>query len=450
MQTDETNLLVEWGWFLSGRQLLWSELPFALQEKLQAQRPQLNLIQIKAAIQKQDQQFYCCRCQTAIQSDWQLASGYYYCSACLGLGRVSQMDDLVYLPEQNNFPTGSALTWSGELTATQKQVSTAILKQFQTQPNVQLLWAVTGAGKTEMTFPLIDAYLAQRGRVGLVSPRIDVCNELAPRLATAFAHTSQGLLHGQQHEPYRYPQLVIATTHQMLRFREAFDLLIVDEVDAFPYAHNLMLQKALARAVKRTGRQLYLSATPPVILRRTAEKQQSLHYLPRRFHGRPLPLPQLMIGRVFKQGGLGWQVRQIFQQLLPKKRRILVFVPQAQSLAIYEEHFRNCFPEIKTQTVHAKDRERIEKVAAFRAGDGQVLFTTTILERGVTLAHVDIVVLNANHPNFTLVSLVQIAGRADRAVDGPNGQVFFCSEYVSFNMIKARQQIQQLNQKAGF
>lgn len=450
MKTEETKLLAEWGSFLSGRQLLLSELPLTLQEKLQAQRQQLSLIQIETAIQKQGAQFYCRRCQSVIKTDCQLATGYYYCSACLNLGRVSQTDDLVYLPEQNHFPKEPALTWSGELTATQKQVSTAILKQFQVRRTVQLLWAVTGAGKTEMTFPLIDTYLARGGRVGLVSPRIDVCNELAPRLAIAFAHTRQGLLHGQQHEPYRYPQLVIATTHQMLRFREAFDLLIVDEVDAFPYAHDVMLQKALFRAVKTTGRQLYLSATPPTTLRKTAQRQQSLHYLPRRFHGRPLPLPQLVMGHIFKSQGLGLGVRHIFQQLIAKQRRVLVFIPQAQALPIYQEHFRNSFPKIKTQTVHAKDRQRIEKVAAFRAGEGQILFTTTILERGVTLAYVDIVVLNANHPNFTLVSLVQIAGRADRAANGPNGQVFFCSEYVSLNMIKARQQIQQLNQKAGF
>ena len=40
------------------------------------------------------------------------------------------------------------------------------------------------------------------------------------------------LLHGES-EPYFRTPLVVATTHQLLKFYHAFDLLIVDEVDAF-------------------------------------------------------------------------------------------------------------------------------------------------------------------------------------------------------------------------
>ena len=33
--------------------------------------------------------------------------------------------------------------------------------------------------------------------------------------------------------PYAYCPLTICTTHQLLRFKAAFDLIVVDEVDAF-------------------------------------------------------------------------------------------------------------------------------------------------------------------------------------------------------------------------
>lgn len=40
-------------------------------------------------------------------------------------------------------------------------------------------------------------------------------------------------------------------------------------------------------------------------------------------------------------------------------------------------------------------------------------FTTTILERGVTIDEVAVVVVAAQHKVFTKSALVQIAGRAD-------------------------------------
>lgn len=44
---------------------------------------------------------------------------------------------------------------------------------------------------------------------------------------------------------------MIATTHQLLKFYQAFDLLIVDEVDAFPYVDNPVLYHAVEQAVQK-------------------------------------------------------------------------------------------------------------------------------------------------------------------------------------------------------
>ena len=55
--------------------------------------------------------------------------------------------------------------------------------------------------------------------------------------------------------------LVIATTHQLLKFYQAFDLLIVDEVDAFPYVDNPMLYHAVERSVKEDATTIFLTAT---------------------------------------------------------------------------------------------------------------------------------------------------------------------------------------------
>ena len=90
----------------------------------------------------------------------------------------------------------------------------------------------------------------KKGRIALASPRVDVCLELFPRIQAVFPHEAIALLHGNSQEAYRYTKLVICTTHQLLKFHQAFDLLIVDEVDSFPFVNNEHLYYGVRNARK--------------------------------------------------------------------------------------------------------------------------------------------------------------------------------------------------------
>src|SRR5699024_10308015 len=57
-------------------------------------------------------------------------------------------------------------------------------------------------------------------------------------------------------------QLTISTTHQLYRFKSAFDMMIVDEVDAFPYHADPSLPFVTQRSKKKHGSVIYLTATP--------------------------------------------------------------------------------------------------------------------------------------------------------------------------------------------
>ena len=101
-----------------------------------------------------------------------------------------------------------------------------------------------------------------------------------------------GLLHGES-EPYFRTPLVIATTHQLLKFYQAFDLLIVDEVDAFPYVDNKILYKAVKNCVKEDGLSIFLTATSTDELDKKVRLGELKRLsLPRRFHGNPLIIPK--------------------------------------------------------------------------------------------------------------------------------------------------------------
>lgn len=415
-----------------------------------------HLVQRPAMISLNANWLLCARCGSRqLKQQVQLADGRYYCPDCLLLGRVCADTYLVSLTEPNQFITqADPLTWTGQLTAAQQVAAAAIQNQFQHRQD-HLLWAVTGAGKTEMLFPGIAWALVNQLRVGIASPRVDVCLELMPRLQAAFAQTPIMLLHGRQTAAYQYTQLVLCTTHQLLRFYQAFDILIIDEVDAFPYAQNPQLAYATRHAVKKDGARLFLTATPsPQLLRQVRQKKLELSYLPRRYHGHPLPQPKIRLcfkwRQQLRQRHLPRLLRQLLVTKIAQQQRFLLFVPRIELLRPLAKILQQQFPELKFATVYAADPQRLEKVQQMRQQQVFCLVTTTILERGVTFPGIDVIVLGADDPVFSAAALVQMAGRVGRSAARPTGAVDFLCAGLSRAVKAASQQIKQVNRKAGF
>ena len=379
----------------------------------------------------------CNRCgKKSKKKEVYLPVGAYYCPHCIQMGRVRSDEKLYHLP-QKNFAAVSCLKWQGKLTGPQQYISDNLLNLHRQQKTV-LVQAVTGAGKTEMIYQVIDATLKKGKAVGLTSPRIDVCLELYYRLKRDFS-CPISLLHGKG-EKYSRSPLVIATTHQLLRFRHAFDLLILDEVDAFPFPDNEMLYFALAQARKPSSSLIYLTATTTNNL----EKQVKLGQieklqLPRRFHGFPLVLPQFF-----------WQSK--FYKMVKKQRKsgfpLLIFVPEIRLGEKLCQDLQTYFPHEEIAFVASTSLERLASVERFRQGKVSILVSTTILERGVTFPKVDVFVFQSHHHNFTSSSLIQIAGRVGRSTERPDGKVFFFHLGKTTAMLEANKNIRNMN-KAG-
>ncbi|WP_076460872.1 DEAD/DEAH box helicase [Limosilactobacillus caccae] len=381
-----------------------------------------------------------------------LPRGEYYCPHCINLGRVSTLTKFYHVPEPNQFsPVKPVLTWQGTLSPFQQRAAEAV-KEGMKRHCHQLLWAVTGAGKTEMMFAGIAAALERGERVAIASPRVDVCGELYPRLQAAFANCQVVLLHGHQPTPYRYAQLTICTTHQLLRFYRAFDNLIIDEVDAFPYAANPALLFATRQALKKDGGCLYLTATPgETLLREVRRHRLTVNYLPLRYHGELLPTIKLRLAinwrkQVKRQRISQGIIRQLRTSLL-QGHRFLLFVPHVADLAPAEKALRKNFTAEKFTTVHATDPDRMTKVQQMRDGQYDFLITSTILERGVTFAGIDVYVLGADDEVFSSSALVQIAGRAGRSPQRPTGNVVFWIAGNCRNVRQAVAQIRLMNRK---
>ncbi|WP_246294132.1 DEAD/DEAH box helicase [Paenibacillus planticolens] len=408
-----------------------------------------------------------------------------YCEACLTMGRTRFCSLLILgiprdnriksLPEQKFADEGLAQEnlqayiepWG--LSEAQARASLEGLRficgekskvgksPLSQAPRRFLIWAVTGAGKTEMIFPLVHHTVANGGRVLIATPRKDVVLELQPRIARAFSGCSVVTLYGGSQQRWEQGVITIATTHQLIRFHEAFDLVIIDEIDAFPYHNNPMLTYAAAKVCKPSGVNILLSATPPKITRQEAERGRLPHVrVSVRFHKNPLPVPERIavssLNKLIPSRNLPNLLLAKLLVSVERGAQLFVFVPSIQLVEPMVNLLRAKLNQggntVCVEGTSSKDAARAEKVQRFRNRDLQLLVTTTILERGVTVPKSDVFILDADSKLFDEAALVQMAGRAGRSKDDPAGMVYFAAKEFTHSQKEAIRQIQKMNRIA--
>jgi competence protein ComFA len=352
---------------------------------------------------------------------------------------------------QNTNLTAKINQWQGELSQGQLLASNHVVDAILHNRD-HLVWAVCGAGKTEVLFAGIEAALLAQKRICIATPRTDVVLELTPRLKAAFPTIPVASLYGGSEDRHLYAPLTIATTHQLLRFYHAFDVVILDEVDAFPYTVEESLQHAAIQARKPTSAIIYLTATPNEKWQRECRTgKRAFTTIPARFHRHPLPVPEFRwCGNWQKQlqkGKLPANVLSWIHNRIQANKQALVFFPHIPLMEKALPLLRQFAPTI--EAVHAEDPDRKEKVQKMRAKQIPLLLTTTILERGVTFPNIDVAVIGAEDPIFTESALVQISGRAGRSKDHPEGGVTFFHYGKTEEMLKAKKQISAMNRE-GF
>lgn len=314
-----------------------------------------------------------------------------------------------------------------------------------------LVWAVCGAGKTELLFPGIGEALKKKLRICIATPRTDVVLELAPRLKRAFPKIKIAALYGGSEDRYVFAPLTISTTHQLFRFRDAFNVVILDEVDAFPYSVDQTLQKAVQQARKKPSALIYLTATPNEKWQRECRYgKREFVTIPARYHRHRLPVPEFVWCGNWKKQLQANKLPNIIVLWVKKrikiKKQALLFFPNILLLNKILPFLQTVEPGILA--VHAADPLRKEKVQQMRDKKILMLLTTTILERGVTFPNIDVAVIGAEDDIFTESALVQISGRVGRSAQFPDGEITFFHYGKTEAMLKARKQIINMNLEA--
>lgn len=405
------------------------------------------------AVRPRGKGWQCQRCGETDVEEWPTLHGFAAsCRSCESIGSCTSLDALYRDQSPLLRPSSEEIFFQPHrvLTDAQKLASDHVLAFMQdSSADRALLWAACGAGKTEVCFPSAAWALKEGKSVLFAAPRQDVIHDVAPRLERDFPGYSLQVLTGAASVKFQRGGMVLATTHQVLRFWRAFDLIFMDEMDAFPYHGNKTLEWGLNHALRLGGKILYLTATPsPEGLRAVQQGKMHLIRLPARHHRNPLPIPVWERSRISFELDKYTDKEFSLIESLKQQGSVLVFVPKISWLQPWIKCFQRRFPGWHIDGSYSADPNRSIKLKQLRQGEFDLFVSTTILERGITLAGIQVVVLAADHPVFDERALVQMAGRVGRTQESPEGKVVFFSERKTPAIKKAIQWIEEQNKRA--
>lgn len=230
------------------------------------------------------------------------------CLCCSSLGLISSCTWLLHVPagDSSCFVAGQSSGLSSvtlnipfQLTKAQRRASKQV-QEFVTDGRSRefLIWAACGSGKTEVVCGAIESVLNRGGTVLYVVPRQSAAGDIHARLDRFFRGVRIGLQSGKRRVAAQGSRFLVCTAHQTLRFRHAADLVVFDEVDAYPCVPGGFLENAVRRSARRDGKIVYLTATPDsAMFERIRNRSLPFCLISTRHHGRPVPVPIVLCVR---------------------------------------------------------------------------------------------------------------------------------------------------------
>lgn len=377
-----------------------------------------------------EKDFVCPRCGNKDPAFLGRKNGKIYCRRCIGFAGEEAKAE----PEA---PKIVKLDLKYSLSPEQDRLSKQIVFNFKAGIDT-LVYAVCGSGKTEISYGVIGYAMSRGLKVGFALPRRDVVIELLFRLRAAFPENKIVAVYGQ-HASALTGDCVLLTTHQLYRYPKYFDLLVMDEIDAFPFKGDQTLVAFFKRALR--GNCVMMSATPSkAIIQEFKKPGHAILTLRTRYHKKPIPVPKTQIWF----GPLKyWKLIRKLREYGRKGKPCLVFVPSVSLSKQVYGVVRLFAP--KGNYVSSKRQGRETIIDRFKKGEYRYLITTAVLERGVTVRNLQVIVFGADDKIYDAAALIQIAGRVGRKADAPTGEVLFLASMTTKGMTDAIKEIQYCN-----
>ena len=358
-------------------------------------------------------------------------NGKPYCRRCISFYGEEVTDDETYPPINSSAVLKYPL--SKEQLRISNEVKTNYINGFNT-----LIYAVCGAGKTELVFSVIEYALKHAYKVGFAIPRKDVVRELLVRFKNTFINNNVVSVYGGNTNILN-GDIIVLTTHQLYRYHNFFDLLILDEIDAFPYKDNDVLINFFKKSIK--GNYILMSATPsPSVLEEFKKPGHKILKLFTRYHMKPIPIPKVVI----RPGLLKiiFLIKKLKEYKI-KKLPCFVFVPTIDDS---ESLFKIINIFVKNGNfVNSKIENRSEVINGFRNKKYDFLITTAVLERGVTVKNLQVIVYDSDHQIYNSASVIKISGRVVRVYGVTDGEVIYLGSKKTNEMVEAIKKTKEAN-----
>ena len=375
--------------------------------------------------------FVCPRCGNKEEKYIGYKNGEAYCRKCI-IFSGEEARDVPHPPKK------APLSLAYKLSEEQSELSRRIVENF-TKGVDTLVYAVCGSGKTEISYGVLAYAISHGLRAGFALPRRDVVIELYWRMMKAFPNNKIVAVYGDHHRRLE-GDIVILTTHQLYRYPDYFDLLVMDEIDAFPFKGNDVLIALYKKSLR--GHCVLMSATPSkAILKEFHKKNHEVLELMTRFHKKPIPVPKVNLSIPL------FQTLKIIKKLREYKKEgkpCFVFAP---TIILCESLYEKVSLAVKNGSyVHSERPDKENVIDDFKKGKLDFLITTSVLERGVTIKNLQVLVFHADNKSiYDSSTLIQISGRVGRKMDSPNGEVVFFAQKQTEEMSDAIRKIEHYN-----
>ena len=342
---------------------------------------------------------------------------------CFDCGK--KLDKIYYKERIIKISNSHTIKMKFNLSDEQKKASLFFLDHYKKRKNA-FLYAVCGSGKTEIMYETINYALNNNDKVLIAIPRKEIVMELYNRLKEVFINTTIKALDGLHHDDNA--ELLISTVHQLIHYEDEFDLIILDEADAYPFSFNDYLKRLLYKSLKKDGVLIVMSAT----------EKEKIKYekftLNRRYHNHDLKMPEF-----YKINEEDVLYSKEFNNIISNKNRKFIIYTSSIKKAIYIGNILN------SKVVSSKNDHTQEIVEDFKRNNDKLLVSTTILERGITIKGLDVIIIDASSSVFTKETIIQICGRVGRKIDDPIGNIYIFYQTNSLKFRRVREYINRMN-----
>ena len=364
----------------------------------------------------------CKRCLNEDPRYFYKGSKGYYCRKCIEFNRILINEDINSIPiNENDLDTNINLTYP--LTIYQKEISNKCVSILNNNQDV-FLNCVCGAGKTEIVVESIKNYLDRHKKVCFAISRKEVVVDLYYRFKKIFNKLNVVAVYGGHHEEIN-GDLIICTTHQLFRYYQSFDLLILDEVDGYPLSGNETLMNISINSCR--GNIIFSSATRNKFIDAYLSKR---NYVELNLYFRP-SLKPLIIPRVIYSFKL-LDVFILYKIINKLENQTIIFLESKKECKFYYSIFKRI---INCSYTYSDLKERDKNIKDFKEKKYKYLFSTTLLERGITINDVNVVLIINKKNIYDSSSIIQCLGRVGRNFNNPYGKSFiiYSSNYKEIN-----------------